>query len=330
MGLPLLLMLSPEQVRAVLAHELGHLSGNHNRFGAWIYRVRVSWFRIVAAFQHGDSWASSLLARFFYWYALYFSALSFALARSNEYEADAAAASLTSPQAVGSALVAISTMPLFDIERYWDPLFKRANREPQVPCTPWSDYARYVAQRRIDQADSRVLVTQCLKRQTNYADTHPSLADRLNALHVSAELVGTSQPLAAEAWLAPLLPSLLTEFDHQWAQTHEEMWAQHFSQTQTLKATLFDLEQKDPSSLSQNDRWNVIAMKEHLDPTFDPLPAYRQYQADYSEDRAADLAIGRLLLSQQDRTGLQYLTRAAEEFRLVGAACQLVGSSLYG
>ena len=148
----------------------------------------------------------------------------------------------------------------------------------------------------------------------------------MNALHISAELVSTPKPLAAAEWLSPLLPSLLAEFDRQWVQTHEEMWAQRFSQAQTLKATLTELEHKDQSSLSQDERWNVIAMKEHLDPTFDPLPAYRQYHADYPEDRAADLAIGRLLLSKQDRAGLQYLTRATEEFRLIGAACQLVGS----
>lgn len=325
-GLPLLFILSTEQVRAVLAHEIGHLSGNHSRFGAWIYRVRLSWFRIVAAFQHADSWASGLLARFFYWYAPYFSASSFALARANEYEADAAAASLTSPQTVGSALVTISTLPLFDAERYWDRFFKRADYEPQVPRTPWSDYANYAAQRQVDQPVSQALVTQCLKKETNYADTHPSLADRLNALHTGAELVSTQQSLAAEAWLSPVLPSLLTEFDRQWVQTHEEVWAQRFSQAQALKATLTDLERKDPSSQSQDERWNVIAMKEHLEPTYDPLPAYRQYQAAYPQDRAADLAIGRLLLSREDRTGLQYLTRATEEFRLVGAACQLVGS----
>jgi len=37
LGLPLMQSLSVEQLKAVLAHELGHLSGNHSRFGAWIY-----------------------------------------------------------------------------------------------------------------------------------------------------------------------------------------------------------------------------------------------------------------------------------------------------
>ncbi|MGH9360615.1 MAG: M48 family metallopeptidase, partial [Thermoanaerobaculia bacterium] len=39
LGLPLLQALSPEQLRAVLAHEWGHLSRTHGRFGAWIYRI---------------------------------------------------------------------------------------------------------------------------------------------------------------------------------------------------------------------------------------------------------------------------------------------------
>ncbi|MFT4584050.1 MAG: Zn-dependent protease with chaperone function [Gammaproteobacteria bacterium] len=40
LGLELLLTLSPEQARAVVAHEFGHLSGNHSRFAGWIYRIR--------------------------------------------------------------------------------------------------------------------------------------------------------------------------------------------------------------------------------------------------------------------------------------------------
>jgi len=47
LGLPLMQALSPEEFRAVLAHELGHLSREHGRFGAWIYRVRVAWMRLV-------------------------------------------------------------------------------------------------------------------------------------------------------------------------------------------------------------------------------------------------------------------------------------------
>src|SRR4051794_19962412 len=36
-GLPLLMVMTPEQIRVVLAHELGHVRGRHNSFSSWIY-----------------------------------------------------------------------------------------------------------------------------------------------------------------------------------------------------------------------------------------------------------------------------------------------------
>lgn len=41
LGIELLMVLSPSEAKAVLAHELGHLSGRHNRFSAWIYSVHA-------------------------------------------------------------------------------------------------------------------------------------------------------------------------------------------------------------------------------------------------------------------------------------------------
>src|SRR5439155_1953007 len=46
-GLPLLDALTPEQFKAVLAHEFGHLAGAHGRFRAWIYRLRTSWAQLL-------------------------------------------------------------------------------------------------------------------------------------------------------------------------------------------------------------------------------------------------------------------------------------------
>jgi Zn-dependent protease with chaperone function len=43
LGVPLLRMLSVDEVKAVIAHELGHFSRNHGRLGHWIYRVRAKW-----------------------------------------------------------------------------------------------------------------------------------------------------------------------------------------------------------------------------------------------------------------------------------------------
>jgi Zn-dependent protease with chaperone function len=56
LGLPMLHALSPDEFKAVLAHEFGHLSGNHGRFSGWIYRVRATWYRLLESLEgnHGQ------------------------------------------------------------------------------------------------------------------------------------------------------------------------------------------------------------------------------------------------------------------------------------
>jgi Zn-dependent protease with chaperone function len=118
-GLPLLLSLSGEQARAVLAHEFGHLSGNHSAFSAWIYRLRLSWYRVMGAFDQAQGFGTALLRRFFHWYAPYFNAYSFALARGNEYEADAISVRLTSVKAAAQALVSTHVRSDALHQHYW-------------------------------------------------------------------------------------------------------------------------------------------------------------------------------------------------------------------
>src|SRR5204863_6486857 len=56
LGLPLLELLSPAELRAVLAHELVHLSRRHGRFDAWAYRVRGAGVRVHVAMGEGGGW----------------------------------------------------------------------------------------------------------------------------------------------------------------------------------------------------------------------------------------------------------------------------------
>ena len=42
-GLPLMHVLSPEQFRACVAHELALFAGAHGRFRSWVYRYWFNW-----------------------------------------------------------------------------------------------------------------------------------------------------------------------------------------------------------------------------------------------------------------------------------------------
>ena len=144
-GLDLLMILSADQARAVVAHELGHLSHNHSRFSGWIYRVRVTWDRIMQAFAKQSGFGVGLMKKFFTWYAPRFTAYSFALARNNEYEADAMSAALTSKTAAAQALINVHVAAPYVNNHYWRSFFKKADEHPEPQEMPWAGLANFLS-----------------------------------------------------------------------------------------------------------------------------------------------------------------------------------------
>ena len=108
LGLPLMQALSGQHIEAVLAHEYGHLAGAHGRFASWIYRVRLAWAQLAATLEETAQWSALLFRRFFAWYAPYFAAYTFVLARANEYDADRCSADIVGADIAADALVSVA------------------------------------------------------------------------------------------------------------------------------------------------------------------------------------------------------------------------------
>ena len=107
-GLPLLLTLRVDELRAVLAHELGHYSHSHTRLGALTYRGRVT---IVETLRRlGGGIVGTLMQG----YAMVYLLVESAVSRRQEIEADAAAARYGGREAAVSALGRLAT-----IDRAW-------------------------------------------------------------------------------------------------------------------------------------------------------------------------------------------------------------------
>ena len=182
LGLPLLLGLSTPQCIAVIAHEFGHLSGKHCRFNAWIYRVRVAWWRIMEAFDQAGGAAAIVFGKFFDWYAPYFNAYSFALARANEYEADAASASITSNVVVAKSLVQTNLLSTLLDTEYWGKLEKRIAASPEAPESMYSELKTFLENDPFSREKRHRTISKLIKEKTGLRDTHPSLNDRVQAL----------------------------------------------------------------------------------------------------------------------------------------------------
>jgi Zn-dependent protease with chaperone function len=232
-GLPLMKSLTAAQFQAVLAHELGHLARGHARAGNWIYRLRLIWQRLESAFAVSPQWGSGAIRAFFRWYIPRFSATSFPLARANEYEADAAAARMTSARSAAQALTAVSIVGSYLSERYWPGIHSAARDLPQPAFAPYSEFMA-TAIRAVPADELRTWQDTALAAKTSYHDTHPSLADRLQAMGARAEFAPPLAGNSAESLLGAERPRLERAFDAQWRERVAESWRQVHEKHQRL------------------------------------------------------------------------------------------------
>lgn len=113
-GLPLMSVLSVQELRAVIAHEFGHYAGGDTRLGSLLYRGRQSMIR--AAHELKES--GSVLHYPFRWYALAYLRLTHAMSRQQEFAADRVAAHLAGQGAAVNALNTVERSGLA-FGRYW-------------------------------------------------------------------------------------------------------------------------------------------------------------------------------------------------------------------
>ena len=132
-GLPLLKAIGPDEFRAVIAHEFGHLSGKHGKFSGWIYYLRESWIRVLKRFEHARYHAAFVFHRFIDWYGPYFDAYSFVLARAQEYEADRYAVGISGKTVAARALVHMEGKVRALQEELWLNFYRSARDQPEAP-----------------------------------------------------------------------------------------------------------------------------------------------------------------------------------------------------
>ena len=184
-GLPLLLTLSTDQFRAVLAHEMGHISGAHGKFGGWVYRVNRTWMQMLDGFAAEDHGGGAIFEAFFERYAPFFWAYTHSLRRAHEYEADRAAALAVGPQHVADALITSEMADLAMASRQNGGAAAVPDERQQVR---WLN-------------DALSVPDDCL-------NDHPSLAARLRALNQPARLPEPHDQSAADEMLGRNLIAL--------------------------------------------------------------------------------------------------------------------------
>ena len=235
LGVPLLALLGKEETRAVIAHEFGHFSREHGRFGHWLYWAHLDWLSYAARVDHDSSSLARAGVVFAELFAPAFSRRAMVWSRRCEYEADADAA-----RAVGGAPL-IGGLARLDAYSAWSGEdFPRIVRGWQcAESAAPSDWLERMFSAFEATPFDRLAELHAgeASRPDNWLDTHPVLAQRAAALAVPP-YVGPREPLTGSALLGSLWPSVVADYNARWRKDNAVAWAVAHARWRLIEAPL--------------------------------------------------------------------------------------------
>lgn len=309
LGLPLMQALSPDEFRAVLAHEIGHLARSHGKFGAWIYRLRAGWAQLADVLAEERHWASFLFVPFFSWYAPRFAAYSFVQARSQEYEADRLSAAVVGKELSASALLRLR-VESDRLGQFWQEVFRKAEAHDRPVDAPFSQLEEIFRSATPD-AQASLVIQRELRARTGRQDTHPSLSDRLAALGAPAENPGAKSESAASTFLGPVSQQLAADFDDQWRNRVSHWWQERHVGIAAARGRLSELRGKvRDQGATAEEEWELATTAEALGARDEAIAAFGTVLARNPDHVEAHTALGRLLLLEGNEGGIRHYTEA--------------------
>ena len=332
LGVPLMSGLGPDEFRAVLAHEFGHLSRSHGRFGSWIYRVRTTWSRLLESLHQTQHRWRGLFEAFLNRFAPYFNAYSFVLARAREYEADRVAAELAGRETMGRALVNLALGNALLAHRYWPSIGRLTGEQAEPPAGAISSMADAL-RAGPPPAEGRTWLEAALRLKTDTDDTHPCLSERLGALGlVPAETVprasGSGGPSAADDLLGAGVRSALARLDAAWREQTLSPWRDQHAAHQRARARLEELDARAANgALAPELAWERVELTLRVRGDDAAEPLLRDELATNPQHAGAHFLLGRILLERSDAAGVEHFEQAMRvDPGCVPAACDLVAT----
>lgn len=307
LGVPLLCVLSREQMLAVIGHEFGHFSRRHGRPGHWLYRARGGWMLYAQDVTESDSALERAAAAFAERFVPYFSAYSFVLARQCEYEADADAASATSAGALAQALTRAEVYG-----RLWQGGFrKETNRwrltEPEAPQDYLERFMRILPS--WPQGELTRWLQQALVEKPDWIDTHPRLPERAAALKQVPGLDAWDGLCAGEALFGAHWNAIVQTFNQRWHARNKRPWLFYHLHRKTVLQPLLETDPAQVSDLplqAQLLRAQVL-MEDDPRAGWETLAALAEQHAG---DAEVSLRAGLLLSEWEPERALSLLQRA--------------------
>lgn len=314
LGLPYLLGVTPREMLATVAHEYGHLCGNHGKLGAWVYRQRRTFGALYAQVRSAseDNWIQGSMAKALDRFMPYYNAYTFVLSRQNEYEADRTATQLVGAVANANGLVRDALLGRWIHQEFWPKLFKQSDLSMRPAFMPFNAM-RTAFKASYDQWATKERLSEAWMEESGLDDTHPALRDRVEATGEPAVLPVCVDVTAAESLLgADTARRLIDEFDQEWWKNESKKWEARCKYVTRSRARLKALSARPLEQVPLQDLQEFALLKSEFDsPQAAKLVLEHLLRQEGGPFPKAAFAYGRILLDEGNARGLDHLEAAA-------------------
>jgi Zn-dependent protease with chaperone function len=317
MGLPYLLGVSPKEMLATVAHEYGHLCGNHGKMGAWVYRQRITLGALYEQVQNGaeNSWVHAGISAALRRFMPYYNAYTFVLSRQQEYEADRTASEIAGTTHNANGLIRDALLGRWIHRDFWPGVYRQADQHAKPGFMPFNSM-RLAFAASYDEWATRERMAAAWKTESDLLDTHPCLRERVEAIGEKLQLPVKVETPAADVLLGATTKKLIDEFDGDWWNSQKKNWESRHQHVQRSKTALENFRKQPLESLQLHELQQFAFLTDEFDSSekAKPLLEYLMAKPGGPFPKPAYF-YGRILLNEGNDRGLEFLETAARHDR---------------
>lgn len=307
-GLEIMELLSVEEFRSTVAHEMGHLAARDTYYRTWLSRTLLCWRQIFDTAATNER-SVRLLSRIWSFFHEPISMIELAVSRQAEERADQIEASITSPQVAAQSLLRFDLYTAALFYHYEPSLHLQKGTEP-VP--PEDIYLRRLEFLRTPmdagmEADVRRIA---FSLATTFEHTHPAPRPRLAALGFPNPDLLPLQPVRERATtlLGQRYESIVAQMSKKHRMEIIDGWRQTFEAKRREAIELSELKgrlEKDPDNVRDGwRRYQIEASLAHHDESISIVEHFIEEHPDHPHAR---FTRGQLLIQRMDARGIPEL-----------------------
>lgn len=308
-GLPYMLGVPAKEMLSAIARDYGYLCGTHGKLPTRIYQQSCTFIALNDQLQSksGSGRIGAVMLRLLDGFVGYYRAHTVVFLRHSALEAEQASTKMFGPQIRANGMIRDALLGRWIREEFWPKLMKQAESSPRPTFMPFAAM-RTAFDASYEQWATREKLTEAWLEKPGPKEIHPSLRERVEAIGQPGMLPGQIRVSAAVALLEDATKPIIEEFDQAWWKEEKKHWDVKFHNASRSRSPMHDL-----SQFKLHDQKELASLRAE----FDSLEAAKPVLEDLLKQpggpfpRAAYL-YGRILLDEDNDSGLEHLTVAAE------------------